>query len=369
VTVPEPGDGWPKNIQLCLKSAAIETQTEGAAYDSDSSSDELDLISPEVPETEASGANDKGQQTPEARSTATSPLRKGSPEVNLDRAGKGDPKTPFLFTGLGPSFVRPCISPVDERTRPVSPDRLPKINFQPKTPEPPNCTSRSCPSAMTPLRPKKASVFTQTSLLTNRRAPTSPLSARRPFHALDKDSSARISNKENMSPNCVGASVEERPIQASPVGLKAILGKRGPSEDSGDERSTKKGKSIEVSTGFDSDSDDEQVVVRDLFDVFNPPHPTEIFTIPSRKIKPLPLHHLRKGIFLDAVELPTLRLVKERKRQKSPRPLPLATTKINIPTFGGQPLKRRPDWLDNMVVSLLPSRKARIDDEGDLTIA
>jgi hypothetical protein len=343
---------------------------EEAAYDSDSS-DELDLIAPEVPEKEALGTNHESQQTPGARPPATLPLHKCSAEVNLDAAEKEDPKIPFLFTGLGPSFVRPCVSSIDKQSKPISPDPLPKINFQPKTPELPNSTSRSCPSAVTPSRPKKASVFTQTSLLKNRRTPTSPLSARRPSHALDKDLSARVSNKENMSPNCAGTLVEEQVMQTSPVGLKAILGKRIPSEDSGDERFTKRGRTNQVSAGSDSDSDDERVVVRDLFNIFNLPHPKEIFTVPSRKIKPLPLHHLRKGIFMDGVELPTLRMVKERKRQKSPRPFQLATADVNIPTLGGKrpKLNTRPDWLDNMVVTLRSSRKARIDVEGDLNMA
>jgi hypothetical protein len=262
-----------------------------------------------------------------------------------------DSKAPFSFKGVGPAFVRTLLKALERRV---------PIAFQPQSSEQPS-TPISERNATTPARPRKTPIFRGTHKLVNRSPPASPLDARRGRTATPGSVSGsvavgnKIGSKENLSPLPRIESIVERiakedcaDLTTSSAGKRKILG------DDQIEPEVKKRRLPRC------ESDDERNTLESLVHKAAPPPDIGLLTTPVRQTKDLPRKR-RQGVFMDAVEVPSLSLIK--RRDSRSRELQATTSKSPVILSSKRP--HGCDTGDFPATPIRPFQRARVDRSGE----
>lgn len=311
-----PEDSWPLKIQEHYGIVPVPSQEENP-HDAGSAPDDATVsIAGKLPEAEIAALSQSTSEEPrsssallrEAHDPESDPISLSHPLV-IFSAPSNPPSTPSTPTKLRARTVVP----------PTPPHKSPKaFRLMPDSPRSPSGTARQVPNAqyVSPLAHLTPS------------SSTSPRSPKR----------RKLDNKEN-----------ESPLMASPV-MQSFATKPGPSkrrlsDEDDEERSAKKLKPTanlvspphlaSPACSVASSDTSEEEVARSLI-----PLEEEVGPFMARLLSTTPtLSRKRKGIFMEAVEVPTVRQVYgELKRSVSQTSLKASTSPARVVR------QRRPSW-------------------------
>lgn len=389
-TMEEPASGWPEKIQKCLRAVPPVLPTDvsvidpvllaedAIVYDADVSqdldngpeNDSFELPSPD---------DDEALAFPGSEDEADSLIPASCKEAQLTGVLAVLDQSPFVGQ-LRPAFTMKNTAS-DKEVIPLTRDLQP-----PSTPaKVPILTS-------TPPRPQKPSAISATFLTIPHPSPTTPLQLKQDAFAMppkgtpfvifstSRSSSpskrrSQTGDKENMSPRPAIASFAERLAMRSPAWSKgSVLGKRYATDDELDATTPKRVKinpvQITPKTSVvpnSNDSEDEKLAEYSLIhqgsdEISVTPSPTSIqlddpFAVPpqlspssaSDNSSSVASPRKRKRVFMESVEVLTLRevILRERKASTPEKPIGRRSRTATLKASGlspVQPVAPKPNW-------------------------